>query len=114
MSSVNKAIIIGNLGAEPELRKTPGGKSVANFNVATNESYTDSDGQKHEHTEWHTIVTWNKLAENCSQYLKKGSNVYVEGRIRTRTWDDQEGNKHYRQEIIAAEVRFLDKKPSDQ
>jgi single-strand DNA-binding protein len=107
MSGVNKAILIGNLGAPPELRYTPGGQAVANFRIATNEKWTDKSGQAQERTEWHRIVVWGKRAEVCSKYLSKGRQVYVEGRIQTRTYDDKDGNKKYITEVIAADVQFL-------
>ncbi|HEY3444728.1 MAG TPA: single-stranded DNA-binding protein [Myxococcales bacterium] len=107
-ASVNKAIVLGNLGKDPEIRYTPGGQPVCNFTVATNESWTDkSSGQKQERTEWHRIVVWGKTAENCGQYLKKGSSVYIEGRIQTREWTDKEGVKKYTTEIVANSVQFL-------
>jgi len=109
---VNKAILIGNLGGDPELRKTTGGKDVTNFGLATNETWTDGEGQRQEHTEWHTIVVWGPMAKNCSQYLNKGSSVYVEGRIRTCKWKDKEDNDRTSKEIIADTVQFLDKKES--
>lgn len=104
MGSVNKAIIIGNLGKDPEVRYTPSGQPVANFTVATNERYTDKAGQAQERTEWHRIVVWGKSAEHCGQYLKKGRAVYVEGRLQTREWTDKEGKKNYTTEIVAAPV----------
>ena len=108
MASVNKAIIIGNLGRDPEIRYTPGGQPVANFTVATNERWTDkSSGQQQERTEWHRIVVWGKQAENCSQYLKKGRSVYIEGRIQTREWTNKEGQKQWTTEIVANLVQFL-------
>lgn len=107
MASVNKVILIGNLGADPELRYTPAGRAVTNFRIATSRNWTSKDGEKHEETEWHRIVTWDKLAETCSKYLKKGLPVYIEGRIQTRTWEDQSGAKRYSTEIIANEMRML-------
>jgi len=104
---VNKVILIGNLGADPEVRFTPSGQAVANFRVATNESWTDKSGNKQERTEWHRIVVWGKRAEVCSKYLAKGRQVFVEGRIQTRTYDDKDGNKRYITEIIANDVQFL-------
>jgi single-strand DNA-binding protein len=104
---VNKAILLGNLGRDPELRYTPGGAAVANFTLATTERYTDKSGQKQERTEWHNIVVWNKQAELCNQYLKKGRSAYIEGRITTRSWDDRDGNKKYRTEIVATTVQFI-------
>lgn len=104
---VNKVILIGNLGADPEVRFTPGGQAVANFRIATNESWTDKQGQKQERTEWHRIVVWGKLAELCGEYLKKGRQAYVEGRLQTREWTDKEGKKNYTTEIVANTVQFL-------
>jgi single-strand DNA-binding protein len=105
--SVNKAIVIGNLGKDPEVRFTPGGQAVANFSVATNESWKDKNGQTQERTEWHRIVVWGKLAELCGEYLKKGRSAYVEGRLQTREWTDKEGKKNYTTEIVANQVVFL-------
>jgi single-strand DNA-binding protein len=104
---VNKVILIGNLGRDPELRYTPSGAAVANFTLATNESWTDKDGNTQEHTEWHRIVAWNRLAEICGEYLKKGSQIYVEGRVRTRSWEDKDGVKRYVTEVIAREIQML-------
>ena len=105
---VNKVIIIGNVGADPELRYTPGGTAVANFNVATNESWTDNNGERQERTEWHRIVVWGRLAEICNQYLRKGSKIYVEGRLQTRSWEGQDGQKRYTTEVVAREMQMLD------
>lgn len=107
---VNKVILIGNLGAAPELRFTPSQQAVANFRIATNEKWTDKSGQKQERTEWHRIVVWGKLAELCGQYLSKGRTVYVEGRLQTREWLDKEQRKNYTTEVVAQTVQFLDKK----
>ena len=104
---VNKAILIGNLGADPEVRFTPGGQAVANFRIATSESWTDKSGQKQERTEWHRIVVWGKLAELCGEYLAKGRQCFVEGRLQTREWTDKENRKNYTTEIIANNVVFL-------
>ena len=104
---VNKAIILGNLGKDPELRFTPNGRAVARFPVATTERWTDQNNQRQEHTEWHNIVVWGKQGETCSQYLAKGRQVYVEGSIRTRSYNDKDGNKRYMTEIVARDVRFL-------
>ena len=106
MASVNKAILIGNLGSDPELRYTPQGTAVTHFNIATAESWI-KDGVKSEKTEWHRIVVWGKQAENCNEYLSKGRQVYIEGRIQTRSWDDKEGNKKYTTEIVANIVQLL-------
>ncbi|MCA2979902.1 MAG: single-stranded DNA-binding protein [Myxococcaceae bacterium] len=104
---VNKVILVGNLGKDPEVRFTPSGAAVANFNIATNESWTDKSGQKQERTEWHRIVVWGKLAELCGEYLKKGRQCYVEGRLQTREWTDKEGKKNYTTEVVAQTVQFL-------
>jgi single-strand DNA-binding protein len=107
MASVNKVILVGNLGADPELRYTPGGAAVAKFNVATHEQWTGKDGQKGERTEWHKIVAWARLGEICGEYLHKGSQVYIEGRIQTKSWEDREGVKRYTTEIIAQTMKML-------
>src|SRR4051812_43877752 len=104
---VNKVILIGNLGADPEVRFTQGGQAVANFRIATSDSWTDKQGQKQERTEWHRIVVWGKLAELCGQYLNKGRQCYVEGRLQTREWTDKEGKKNYTTEVVANQVTFL-------
>jgi len=105
---VNKVILIGNVGADPELRYTPGGAAVTNFNMATNESWTDNNGEKQERTEWHRIVVWGRLAEICNQYLRKGSKVYIEGRLQTRSWEGQDGQKRYTTEVVARDMQMLD------
>jgi single-strand DNA-binding protein len=105
--SVNKVILVGRLGQNPEVRYTPSGAAVANFSVATNESWTDKSGQKQERTEWHRIVVWGKLAELCSQYLSKGRQAYVEGRLQTRQWQDKDGQTKYTTEVQAQTVQFL-------
>jgi len=108
MSGVNKVIIVGRLGADPEVRYTPGGQAVARLSVATSENWTDKQGQKQERTEWHRIVVWGKLAEVCGQHLSKGRQVYIEGRLQTRSWDDKtSGQKKYSTEINASTVQFL-------
>jgi len=104
---VNKVILVGNLGADPDMRYTPSGQGVCELRVATSESWNDKNGQRQERTEWHRIVVWGKRAEVCSKYLSKGRQVFVEGRIQTRTYDDKDGNKRYITEIIAAVVQFL-------
>jgi single-strand DNA-binding protein len=110
MASVNKAIIIGNLGDDPELRHTQSGAAVCNMRVATNETWKDRDGERHERTEWHSIVVFGKQAENCAKYLEKGRKVYVEGRLQTREWEDRDGNKRYTTEIVAMTVQFMGSK----
>lgn len=107
MASLNKCMIIGNLGGDPEMRYTANGSAVTNFNVATNEQWTGGDGERQEHTEWFSVVAWNRLAETCSQYLAKGRQVYVEGRMRTRSWEAQDGQRRYKTELIADTVKFL-------
>ena len=109
MVSVNKMIVIGNLGSEPEMRFTPNGRPVTSFNIATNRRYTTAEGERREETEWFTVVAWGKLAEQCNQFLTKGRLVYVEGRLQLRSWDGQDGQKRYRNEIVADRVSFLDK-----
>lgn len=109
MASLNKVMIIGNVGSDPEMRFTPSGKPVTSFSVATNRVYTTADGERKQETEWFTVVCWNKLAEQCNQFLTKGRLVYAEGRLRTRTWETSDGQKHYRTEVIANRVTFLDK-----
>jgi single-strand DNA-binding protein len=106
-SGVNKVILVGNLGKDPEVRYTPGGQAVANFNIATNENWTDKAGQKQERTEWHRIVVWGKQAELCAEYLSKGRQVYLEGRLQTREWNNKEGVKQYTTEVVANQVVFL-------
>ena len=105
--SVNKAILVGRLGRDPETRYTSGGQAVCNFTLATDETYKDRSGERQKRTEWHRIVVWGKLAEICQQYLKKGSLVFIEGRIQTRQWDDREGNKRNTTEIVASGMRML-------
>ena len=109
MASLNKVMIIGNLGSDPEMRFTPSGNPVTSFRVATNRVYSTPEGERKEETEWFTVVAWSKLAEQCNQFLTKGRLVYAEGRLRTRTWESQDGQKHYRTEIIANRVTFLDR-----
>jgi single-strand DNA-binding protein len=105
---VNKVILIGNIGADPELRYTPSGTAVTNFNMATNENWTDNSGDKQAKTEWHRIVVWGRLAEICNQYLRKGSKVYIEGRLQTRSWEGQDGQKKYTTEVVARDMQILD------
>jgi single-strand DNA-binding protein len=109
--SVNKVILVGRLGKDPEIRSTPQGTTVAKFTIATDEKFTDRAGEKQERTEWHNITAWAKLAEICGQYLKKGKLVYIEGSLRTESWDDKEtGQKRYRTEIVAQNMQMLDRK----
>ena len=107
MASVNKVILVGNLGKDPEVRFTPSGRAVAKFSIATTESWMDQESGRQERTEWHNIVVWGKQAESCGQYLAKGRQVFIEGAIRSRSYDDKEGNKRYITEIIAQRVQFL-------
>ncbi len=107
MASVNKVILVGNLGKDPEVRFTPSGRAVAKFPLATTDSWMDQESGRQERTEWHNIVVWGKQAENCGQYLAKGRQVYIEGAIRSRSYDDKDGNKRYITEIVAQRVQFL-------
>jgi single-strand DNA-binding protein len=111
--SLNKAILIGRLGRDPEMRYTPSGQPVANFSIATDETYTGKDGQKVEKTEWHRIVVWGKQAEFCGNYLAKGRLVYIEGKIETRKWTDKDGVEKYTTEIKADRVQGLDSRPNE-
>jgi single-strand DNA-binding protein len=104
---LNKVMIIGNLGRDPEMRYTPSGRPVTTFSVATSRTWNTSEGEKHVETEWFNVVAWSNLAEICKQYLTKGQQVYIEGRLQTRHWDDQEGNKHTSVEIVANEMIIL-------
>jgi single-strand DNA-binding protein len=105
--SVNKVILVGNLGKDPEVRFTGTGRAVARFPVATSEVWNDNDGQRQERTEWHNVVVWGKQAETCGQYLAKGRQVFIEGSIRTRQYDDKDGNRRYITEVIGQRVQFL-------
>lgn len=107
MASVNKVILIGNLGADPETRYLPSGDAVANIRLATTDAWKDKSGEKQEHTEWHRVSFFGKLAEIAGEYLKKGSPVYIEGRIRTRKWQDKEGQDRYSTEIVADRMQLL-------
>jgi single-strand DNA-binding protein len=107
MASINKVILIGNLGADPEVRYTPAGKAVATFKLATTEQWTGKDGEKGERTEWHRVVAWERLGEICGKYLHKGKQVYIEGKIQTKQWEDRDGNKRYTTEIIAQTMKML-------
>ena len=114
MASLNKVQIIGNLGADPEMRFTTNGQAVANISVACNRKWTDHDGQQQEDTEWVRVICWAKTAENVSQYLTKGSQVYVEGRLQTRKWQDKSGADRYTTEVVAWQVLFLDSRSAHQ
>jgi single-strand DNA-binding protein len=107
MAGINKVILIGNLGADPETRYTQGGSAVTNFRIATSERWTSKDGQAQERTEWHRIVTFGRLAEHCRDYLSKGRQVFIEGRIQTRQWEDKDKNKRSTTEVVAQAVQFL-------
>lgn len=108
MAGVNKVILVGRLGREPEVRYTPNGAAVANFNIATSEEWKDKNtGEKQERTEWHRIVAWRRLGEICGEYLHKGSQVYIEGRLQTRSWEDRDGNTRYTTEIVAQTMQML-------
>jgi len=107
MSGVNKVILVGNLGQDPEVRYTKAGQAVASFSLATSEKWTGKDGNKEEKTEWHRIVAWGKLGEICGEYLYKGKQVYIEGRLQTREWDDKDGNKKQTTEIVASNMTML-------
>src|SRR3954453_1717906 len=113
--TVNKVILVGPLGKDPELRSIPSGTSVAKFTLATDERFTDKSGEKQERTEWHNIVAWGKLGEICGQYLRKGKLVFIEGSIRTDSWDDKEsGQKKYRTEIVARDMKMLERRGDDE
>lgn len=109
MLSLNKVMIIGNVGTDPEMRFTPNGNPVTSFRVATNRVYTTPEGERKQETDWFTVVAWNRLAENCNQFLTKGQRVYAEGRLHIRNWETSDGQKHSRPEIIANRVLFLDR-----
>ena len=115
MRGLNKVMIIGRLGRDPEMRFTPGGRPVTSFSVATTRTWLGTDGERREETEWFNVVAWAQLAEICKQYLVKGSQVYVEGRLQTRSWEDPEGKKHYRTELVANEMILLgDRHPAQE
>jgi len=107
MAGVNKVILVGNLGADPELRYTGSGTAVADLRVATTRRWTDRNGAQQEDTQWHRVVVWGKQGENCKEYLAKGRQVYLEGRLQTRQWEDRDGNKRYTTEVVAEQVQFL-------
>jgi len=111
MSSLNKVMLIGNLGKDPEIRYTQDGSPVASFSLATSETWTDKNGNRQEHTEWHNIVAWTRLAELSKRYLSKGRQVYIEGRLRTREWSDKDGNKRRTTEVIASQMVLLGARP---
>ena len=107
MAGVNKVILVGNLGSDPEVRTIESGAKVANFSIATSERFKDKNGNPVERTEWHNIVLWRGLAEIAEKYLKKGSQVFIEGKLRTRSWDDQNGNKRYTTEVLGDNMTLL-------
>ncbi|HXG58284.1 MAG TPA: single-stranded DNA-binding protein [Thermoanaerobaculia bacterium] len=112
---INKVILVGRLGKDPEVRSTPQGTTVVKFSLATDEKFTDRNGERQERTEWHNIVAWGKLGEICGQYLRKGKLVYIEGSLRTDSWDDKEtGQKRSRTEIVAREMKMLDRRSGDE
>jgi single-strand DNA-binding protein len=113
MSSLNKIMLIGNLGKDPEIRYTPDGSPVATFSLATSENWTDKNGNRQEHTEWHTIVAWNRLADLSKRFLNKGRQVYIEGRIRSREWNDRDGNRRRTTEVIASQMVLLGSRPQN-
>ena len=110
MANLNKVMLIGRLGQDPEIRYTQSGSAVANVTIATNDYWSDKQGEKQERTEWHSLVLWGKLADLAQSYLKKGSQVFVEGRLQTRDWEDQQGQKHYKTEVVVTTMQFLDSK----
>lgn len=112
MIALNKVILVGNLGKDPEVRHLEGGVAVASFSLATSDSYKDKSGQRVEQTEWHNIVVWRGLAESAEKHLKKGMTIYIEGKLRTRSWDDKEGHKRYMTEIVGDTFTILSKKES--
>ncbi len=107
MSGVNKVIVLGRLGSDPETKNISSGNTVCTFSLATSEAWKDKNGEKQEKTEWHRIVVWGKLAEICGKYLTKGRQTFVEGRLQTRSWEDQQGNKKYTTEVVATNVQFI-------
>ena len=112
MASINKVMLIGNLGKDPEIRYMPSGDAIANLTLATTENWKDKSGEKQEKTEWHRISMFGRLAEIAGEYLKKGSSVYIEGKLQTRKWQDKEGNDRYTTEIVANEMKMLGSRPS--
>jgi single-strand DNA-binding protein len=109
MAGLNKVMIIGNVGTDPEMRYTANGNAVTSFRIASSRTYSGPDGERKEETEWFSVVAWNKLAETCSQFLQKGRRAYVEGRLQTRSWEGPDGQRRYRTEVIANTVLFLDR-----
>ena len=113
MAGVNKVIIVGNVGRDPEVRFTKAGTAVATFSVATSERFKDRDGQPQERTEWHRVVAWAQLADICGKYLRKGKQVYIEGRLQTRDWEDKDGHKRYTTEVVANVMQMLGRREDD-
>ena len=113
-NSVNKVILVGNLGQDPEGRFTPQGTAVTNLSVATNESWKNQNGELQDRTEWHRVVMYGKMAETANEYMHKGQMVYVEGRLQTRSWEDPQGQKRYRTEVVTTSMQFLDSRPSNE
>jgi single-strand DNA-binding protein len=109
MAGLNKVLLIGNVGTDPEMRFTPNGNPVTSFRMATSRTFASTEGERRQETEWFTVVSWNRLAETCNQFLSKGQKVYVEGRLRTRNWEGQDGQKRSRVEVVASRVLFLDR-----
>jgi single-strand DNA-binding protein len=114
MVGFNKILIIGNVGTDPEMRYTPSGKPVTSFRIATSRAYTTADGERHQETEWFTVVAWDQLAEQCNQYLAKGRRAFVEGRLQSKSWKGQDGQTRFQNEITANRVLFLDRSPGYQ
>jgi single-strand DNA-binding protein len=108
---LNKVLLIGNLGRDPEMRYTPNGKPVTSFSLAATRNWVSADGERHDETEWFNVVAWGNLAEICNQHLNKGQKVYVEGRLQTRSWEDENGQKHFRTEVVASEMIILTDRP---
>lgn len=112
MADLNKVMLIGNVGNDPEMRFTPNGNPVTSFSLAVNHGFTNKEGEKRQETEWFTIVSWNRLAETCNQFLSRGRRAYVEGRLKTHVWEGPDGQRRFRNEIIANQVLFLDRQPA--
>lgn len=111
MASLNKVILIGNVGSDPEMRFTPNGNPVTSFRLAVGRGFTTKDGERRQETEWFSVITWNRLAETCNQYLSKGRRAYVEGRLRSRSWEGADGQRRFVNEVVASQVVFLDRQP---
>lgn len=112
MADLNKVMLIGNVGNDPEMRFTPNGNPVTSFSLAVNHGFTNKEGERRQETEWFTIVSWNRLAETCNQFLSRGRRAYVEGRLKTHVWEGPDGQRRFRNEIIANQVLFLDRQPA--